>query len=64
VPVANATSDAIARLRGGVQDEFRQRIVVERIEKTAAALLDIPGPVRAAARRACPTVDKPGEGAP
>jgi fructoselysine-6-P-deglycase FrlB-like protein len=64
VRVANATGDTIARLRGGVQEEFRQKIIVERVERTAAALLDIPRSVRAGARHACPQVDKPGEGGP
>ena len=39
VRVANATGDTIARLRGEVQDEIRQRIIVERIEKTAPKAL-------------------------
>jgi len=64
VRVGAAVGDTLARLRGGVTQETRQRIVVERVEKTAAALLDIPKAVKAGAPRACQPADKPGEGVP
>ncbi len=58
---ATAIGDTVARLRGGTTQETRQRIVVERIEKSAA-LLDIPKAIQAATRRTYPPADKPGEG--
>jgi len=61
VRIAATVGDTLVRLRGGTTQETRQRIVVERIEKSAA-LIDIPEPVRGAARCACPQADKPGEG--
>jgi hypothetical protein len=39
VRIANASGDTVARLRGGVHQELRQRITVERIERRAGNAL-------------------------
>ncbi len=65
---AAMVGDTVARLRGGFTEERRQRIVVERIERTGLPWIEIPEdapappPAKPVSRRRYPQVDKTGGG--